>query len=70
VGRYQYVQTHPDFQRRGIAGTLVYEAGQLAAEKFGLETLVIVASVGSAAGRVYQSVGFKFAERQLGIGKW
>lgn len=70
VGRYQYVQTHPDFQRRGIAATLVHEAGRLAAKQFDIQTLVIVATANSAAGRVYQSVGYRLVEPQLGLTRW
>ncbi len=43
LGRYQSVETHPEFRRRGIAGTMVYEAGRQSMAKYGLKTLVIVA---------------------------
>lgn len=69
LGRYQSVQTHPDFRRRGIAGAMVYKAGLHGLEHFNLETLVIVAEAGSPAERLYRSIGFKFAEYQLGISK-
>ncbi len=69
LGRYQSVQTHPDFRRRGIAGALVYFAGLYAMDQFNLETLVIVAEEDSVAKRLYESIGFKFAEHQLGIWK-
>jgi GNAT superfamily N-acetyltransferase len=70
VGRYQSVQTHPDFRRRGCAGTLVYEASRYAMEHYGLDTLVIVAETDSAAGRLYQSLGFAATEYQTGLEKW
>jgi GNAT superfamily N-acetyltransferase len=70
VGRYQSVQTHPDFRRRGAAGTLVYEASSYAKKHFGLDTLVIVAETDSSAGRLYQSLGFSAAEYQIHLEKW
>jgi GNAT superfamily N-acetyltransferase len=70
VGRYQSVQTHPDFRRRGAAGTLVYEASRYAVNRYGLETLVIVAETDSDAGRLYQSLSFSATEYQTGLAKW
>jgi GNAT superfamily N-acetyltransferase len=67
LGRYQAVQTHPDFRRRGMAGTLVYEASKMAINRYNLETLVIVADTDSAAGRLYRSLGFEAAEYQAGL---
>ena len=69
LGRYQSVQTHPDFRRRGIAGAMVYKAALFGLEHFSLETLVIVAEAGSPAERLYRSLGFEFAEYQLGVTK-
>ena len=69
LGRYQSVQTHPDFRRRGIAGALVYNAALYALDHFNLETLVIVAEADSPAERLYQSIGFQITEYQLGIWK-
>lgn len=70
VGRYQSVQTHPDFRRRGAAGTVVYEASQYMVNCYGLETLVIVTETDSDAGRLYQSLGFAATEYQAGLEKW
>ncbi len=69
IGRYQSVQTHPDFRRQGIAGALIHYAGLSAMDQFNLETLVIVAEEDSPAKRLYESIGFKFAEHQLGVWK-
>jgi ribosomal protein S18 acetylase RimI-like enzyme len=70
LGRYQSVQTHPNYRRQGIARYLVSESGRYAFHHFGIETLVIVAEAGSQAQRLYQAAGFEMAERQIGIGKW
>jgi GNAT superfamily N-acetyltransferase len=70
LGRYQAVQTHPEYRRRGIAGTMVYVAGRYAMQQFDLPELVIVAEEGSAAGRLYGSVGFRQVEYQMGLEWW
>jgi len=69
LGRYQSVQTHPDFRKRGIAGNLVYQAGVYAYENHDVERLVIVAEADSPAQRLYHSIGFQFTEYQMGIWK-
>ena len=69
LGRFQSVETHPDFRRRGIAGTLVYEAGTMALAE-SLSALVIVADAGSPAEGLYVSVGFEPVEFQMGLERW
>jgi GNAT superfamily N-acetyltransferase len=66
IARYQNVETHPAQRRRGLAGTLVWQAGRqcLAA---GAATLVMVADPDDVAIRVYRSVGFADAETQVGF---
>jgi GNAT superfamily N-acetyltransferase len=63
--RYQTVDTHPEFERQGLAGTLVYEAGRYALEQLGASQLVIVADPDYVAIRVYRSVGFTDREQQV-----
>lgn len=70
LGRYQSVQTHPEFRRQGIARSLVVESGLYAFENFGIERLVIVADADSSAERLYKTCGFEFAEHQIGIIKF
>lgn len=70
VGRFQSVGTHPDFQRRGICGTLVYEAARYAFEHLGAETLVMVADEEYHAAKIYESVGFLPTEHQIGLDWW
>jgi GNAT superfamily N-acetyltransferase len=67
LARYQSVETHPDHRRRGIAGNLVYHAGQYALTRFRVETLVIVAEHESAASRLYSSLAFEPRELQVGL---
>jgi ribosomal protein S18 acetylase RimI-like enzyme len=70
LGRYQHVETHPDFRRCGIAGTLVYEASRHAIAAYDLHALVIVAEQDSPAARLYGSLGFQQTEVQLGLERW
>ena len=70
LGRYQSVETHPDFRRRGIAGRLVYEAGRLAIAEHGLRTLVIIAEDDSSPSRLYQSAGFEPTEKTMSLLWW
>jgi len=65
IARYQNVETHPGARRQGLAGTLVWHAGQHALDALRASTLVIVADPGDVAIRVYRSVGFADAETQL-----
>lgn len=70
LGRYQTVETHPSFRRRGFAAALVYRAARHALEHMEVGTLVIVADSGSSAERLYRSVGFLPVEKQLGLERW
>lgn len=70
VGRYQVVETHPNYRRRGIGGALLFEAGRLSIEDRNLDKLLIVAEEGAAAARLYGTLGFRKVETQLGLEKW
>ncbi len=65
VARYQNVETDPDWRRTGLAGTLVWRAGQWALSELGARELVIVADPVAAAIRLYRSVGFHDTETQI-----
>lgn len=67
LARYQDVGTHPAARREGLAGTLVWHAGQYALGQLGASTLVILADPKEAAIRVYRSVGFADREIQLSM---
>ncbi|WP_111720446.1 GNAT family N-acetyltransferase [Homoserinimonas sp. OAct 916] len=64
VARYQSVDTHPDYRRRGLGATVVHAAGTYALNTLGARTLVIVADPESGADRVYRSVGFTATETE------
>ncbi len=67
VARFQAVETHPGFRRGGICGTLVHESARHAFATLGVERLVMVADAHHHAGRIYESLGFRPTERQLGV---
>jgi GNAT superfamily N-acetyltransferase len=66
IARYQNVETHPGWRRQGLAGTLVWHAGQHGLTNMA-STLVIAADPSYVAIRVYRSVGFIDAETQIGF---
>ncbi len=70
LGRFQSVETHPDLRRRGIAGTLVYEAAYRTLAESGITSLILVAEAESPAERLYRSVGFDPLELQVGLERW
>lgn len=65
IARYQNVEVHPAARRHGLAGTLVWHAGQQVLDNHRASTLVMVAAPHDVAIRVYRSVGFADAEAQL-----
>jgi ribosomal protein S18 acetylase RimI-like enzyme len=64
LARYQTVETHPAFRRRGLASSLVHFAG-VEAMTGGARTLVIVADPDAEAIGIYRSLGFTATERQV-----
>ena len=67
TARYQNVETHPAARRQGLAGGLVYHAGQYGLSALGARILVIVADPGYSAIRIYRSAGFANLETQLAL---
>jgi ribosomal protein S18 acetylase RimI-like enzyme len=67
LGRFQFVDTHPNFRRRGLAGTLVYHAAQQGFKHMGAKTLVMCADPDYVAVGIYESVGFRVTERQTAL---
>jgi GNAT superfamily N-acetyltransferase len=65
LARYQSVETHPEWRRHGLAGTLVWHAGQAVLATGQVKTLVIVAEPAEDAIRIYRSVGFAETQDQL-----
>jgi GNAT superfamily N-acetyltransferase len=69
LARYRDVETHPDYRRQGLAGTLVYHAGQFARSALAASTLVICADPDGPAIGVYRSVGFAGSETSVGYAR-
>ena len=69
VGRFQSVETHPDFRRRGLCGRLVFEVAREALAT-SASTLVMIADEDYHAAKIYESVGFEPAERQVALERW
>jgi GNAT superfamily N-acetyltransferase len=65
VGRFQSVVTHPDFRRRGLCGTLVFEVSKRGLER--VKTLVMVADPEYVAAGIYESVGFRATEKEFSL---
>jgi ribosomal protein S18 acetylase RimI-like enzyme len=65
VGRFQSVVTHPDFRRRGLCGTLVYEISKRGLAQ--TKTLVMVADPEYVAAGIYESIGFQASEKQFSL---
>ena len=65
LARYQSVETHPDFRRRGLASGLVVEAARLLAARGRVEEFVIVADPSYVAIEIYRRLGFRDSERQV-----
>jgi ribosomal protein S18 acetylase RimI-like enzyme len=65
LARYQNVETHPSYRRRGLGSWLVHHAGQYGLTELGARTLVIVADPGYHAIAVYRRLGFADREEQV-----
>jgi len=63
--RYQNVQTHPEYRRRGICSALLAHALDRAQARAPGATPVIVALADSDAGRLYRRAGFALAETTI-----
>jgi predicted GNAT family acetyltransferase len=62
LGRFQYVQTHPQWRRRGLCRALVAAVCRDAFERLGLSRLVMCADPHDVAIGIYRSVGFRQVE--------
>ena len=65
LGRFQHVETHPAWRRRGLCSVLIHAVCRHGFEQMGLDTLVIVADPDDVAIGLYESLGF-----QRGASTW
>ncbi|MBC7643555.1 MAG: GNAT family N-acetyltransferase, partial [Thermoleophilia bacterium] len=69
-GRFQAVDTHPDFRRQGICGRLVHDTALSAFENFDASELVMVAGEGYHAASIYESCGFTPSQHTPAVEWW
>lgn len=69
LARFQNVETHPEFRRRGVAGTMIFHAARTIRGNFEVTTFVIAAGNGSSAVGLYRSLGFRQVESCFGFWK-
>lgn len=67
VGRYQHVETHPEWRRRGIAGTMIHRLARRAFERGEARTLVLAVDPDGPAASLYKSLGFRLREIGFGV---
>lgn len=62
--RFQDVETHPDYRRRGACRSILHRACLAAGARLGSPTFVIK-PVDATVRRIYESVGFEFREKSV-----
>jgi len=62
--RFQNVETDPDYRRRGVCRSILYQACAAAQARLGAPRFVIV-PVDASVRRIYEAVGFAFQERAV-----
>lgn len=65
LARFQNVETHPGYRRRGLASAVLTQAAEEMSSAPDIETLVIVADLDGDAARLYRTLGFVDRERQV-----
>ncbi len=59
LARFQHVETHPQWRRRGLCTALVHAACRFGYEQMGVPRLVMLADPADVAIGIYESVGFE-----------
>ncbi len=67
VGRFQMVQVDERYRQRGLTTALLLETIKKVRAENKTQKLVIVANTDSLPAKIYQGVGFKFVEKNLGV---
>ncbi|SHO56682.1 GNAT family N-acetyltransferase [Vibrio quintilis] len=62
VGRFQNVETHPDFRQRGICKTMVHDISAEAMKTRPVQHLILHADSQYIAAQIYRSVGYEVCE--------
>lgn len=69
LGRFQHVETHPDYRKRGIAGSMVHHISEWGFNKRSAENLVIIADPEGPAVKLYKSLGYNLQEISYALQK-
>lgn len=64
LARFNSVETHPQYRRRGICGAMVVACVRIALDELAASKVAIVAEPDSQAERVYRAAGFSYAGRE------
>ena len=67
TGRFQSVETHPEYRRIGVCSDLLHAVAGNALAKYPDAKLVICTEKDSDAERIYRKLGFKYHQRQYGV---
>ena len=67
VGRFQSVHVAEEHRRKGVATAMVHAVARAGFERLGADRLVIMADEGTAADGIYAGLGFRPAERFVGV---
>ena len=67
TGVIDSVSTHPEFRRRGVARTEVYHAARHARNNLAIAGLLLGCDEDSAAQRLYEALGFRPVQKQVGL---
>jgi GNAT superfamily N-acetyltransferase len=66
-GRYQSIETHPEFRRRGVCSSLVSVMGNLALQEEWCDTLLLGVNPAGLAVHLYDRLGFTLGNWQNGL---
>jgi len=58
IARFQHVETHPEFRRKGLCSALVHHACRYGFERLGVNRIVMCADPDDVAIGIYRSLGF------------
>lgn len=67
TGVIDSLSTHPEFRRRGVARTAVFQAAQHACEHLDIAGLLLGCDEDSPAQRLYEALGFRPVQKQVGL---
>lgn len=70
LARFQTVGTHPEFRRIGVCSTLIYKTCLMAQRDLGAIEFIMVADPLYHAAKIYETIGFKATELQIGMCKY